>query len=171
MTEDMKMCIQCNYTYPSDMFHVRVHICEGCRGQNKIKRDETKKQWKLNNPDKVKAYQQKHNEMYADEIKERKKKYRQSEEGKAKIREYNQLVYHCELCDYDIKKCKKTQHEKSKNHQYFLQKSLNNEKLERPDKKEMYNGIEYFCCLKCKRKEINYEWYKHVSDEEHNKAG
>ena len=60
-------------------------------------------------------------------------------------------MYHCELCDEDIKKCKKTQHKKSQNHQYFLRRSLNGDKLERPDQREMYDGMEYFCCLKCKR--------------------
>ena len=171
MTADFKKCIQCGDDYPSDMFRVRVHICDGCREQNKMKRDETKKQWKLNNPDKVKGYRQKYVEENMDEIKEKRKQYRQSEEGQAKIREYNQKIYHCQLRDYDIKKCKKTQHEKSKNHQYFLQKSLDGEKLERPDKREMHYGIEYFCCLKCKRKEIYYDWYRHVSSEEHNKTG
>ena len=70
------------------MFHVRVRICDTCREQNKIKTDETKKQWKLNNPEKVKAYRQKTEEKYADEIKERKKKYKQSEAGRAKTQEY-----------------------------------------------------------------------------------
>ena len=79
-----------------------------------MKRDETKKQWKLNNPDKVKGYRQKYVEESMDEIKEKRKQYRQSEEGQAKIREYNQIIYHCELCDYDINKYKKPRHEKSK---------------------------------------------------------
>ena len=132
MTEDMKRCIQCNNTYSSDMFHVRVHICDGCREQNKLKRDETKRQWKLNNPEKVKAYQQKHRQEYADEIKERKNKYRQSEEGKAKIKEYQQIIYHCDICGYDIKKYKKSQHEKSKNHQELLQRNMTPENITEP---------------------------------------
>ena len=109
MTEDMKRCIRCNNTYSSDMFHVRVRICDGCREKNKIKTDETKKQWTLNNPEKVKAYRQKTEEQYADEIKERKKKYKQSEQD-----------------EHDIKKYKKSQHEKSKNHQERLQRNMTN---------------------------------------------
>ena len=70
------------------MFHVRVRICDTCREQNKIKTDETKKQWKLNNPEKVKAYRQKTEEKYADEIKERKNKYKQSQARRAKTQEY-----------------------------------------------------------------------------------
>ena len=58
MIEDLNKCIQCGNAYPSDMFRVKVHVCVGCRDQNKIKTEETKKQWKLNNPDKVKGYRQ-----------------------------------------------------------------------------------------------------------------
>ena len=84
----MKRCFRCNNTYSSDMFHVRVRICDGCREKNKVKTDENKKQWKFNNPEKVKAYRQKTEEKYADEIKERKKKYKQSQAGRAKTQEY-----------------------------------------------------------------------------------
>ena len=85
--------------------------------------------------------------------------------------DYRQHIHHCELCGYDIKKYKKSQHEKTKNHQYFLQKSLNNEELERPDRKTIEDGMEYFYCSKCKKRELNYNWYLHLCSEEHkNKA-
>ena len=132
MTEDMKRCIQCSNTYPSDMFHVRVRICDTCREQNKIQRDETKKQWKLNNPEKVKAYRQKTQDKYADEIKERKKKYKQSQAGRAKTQEYQKIIYHCDICGYDIKKYKKSRHEKSKKHLERLQRNMTNENLAEP---------------------------------------
>ena len=150
----MKTCKQCDNTYSSDLFKNRMKLCKYCREQTKIKNDENKKQWKLNNPEKVKEYRQKYEEENIDEIMERKKKWRESEKGKAKIQDYRQKVHYCELCDYEVKKEKKSQHEKSLNHQYFLQKSLNGEKLERPDEKELKNGVLWFRCLKCKKKEI-----------------
>ena len=128
--------------------------------------EETKK-LRLNNAEKKKAYDQKYREQNADKIRERNKQYRESERGQARLKEYQQIVYHCELCDYDVKKYKKSQHEKSKNHQYFLQKSLNNEELERPDRKEMCCGVEYFCCDRCKWQAMNYDWHLHVSSEMH----
>ena len=171
MSEDTKKCIQCDNTFSADMFSVRVRICDYCREQNRMKREDTKKRWKLNNAEKVRGYSQKYYAEHKQEINEQHKEYRQSEKGHATIKEYRErnkeIMYHCELCDYDIKRYKKSQHEKSKNHLYFLQKSLNNEKLERPDEKEMFDGIEYFCCLKCNKKEINYNWNLHLRDEEH----
>ena len=56
MTETMTTCIQCDTTYSSEMFSVRVRICDVCRENNKIKRIERQKQWNLNNPEKLKAY-------------------------------------------------------------------------------------------------------------------
>ena len=162
MTETIKTCIQCDNTYSSDMFSVRVRICDFCRENNKIKRIERQKQWKLNNPEKLKAYAQTYKNANADSIKEKKNQYSQ---------DYRQHTLHCELCGYDIKKYKKSQHEKTKNHQYFLQKSLNNEELERPDRKTIEDGMEYFYCSKCKKRELNYNWYLHLCSEEHkNKA-
>ena len=163
----MKTCKQCDNTYSSDLFKNRMKLCNYCREQNKIKNDETKKQWKLNNPERVKGYRKKYEEENVDDIKERKKKWRESEKGRATIQEYRQKVHYCELCDYEVKKEKKSQHEKSGNHQYFLQKSLNGEKLERPDEKELKNGVLWFRCLKCKKKEIYYAWSDHVSCEGH----
>ena len=87
-------------------------------------------------------------------LRKRKKQYRESEKGKATIQANMQKVYHCELCDYDIKREKKSQHEKSFNHEYFFQKSLNGEKLERPHEKEITNGVQWFRCFKCKKKHI-----------------
>ena len=171
MSEDMKKCIQCDNTFSADMFSVRVRICDYCREQNRMKREDTKKRWKLNNAEKVRGYSQKYLEKNKDEINEWKREYRQSEEGQAKIKEYHLIVYHCELCDYDIKRYKKSQHEKSANHLYFLEQSLENKKLERPDKKEMYYGKEYFCCLKCNKQELNYNWHLHLRNEEHKSKG
>ena len=71
MTETIKTCIQCNNTYSSEMFSVRVRICDVCRENNKIKRIERQKQWKLNNPEKLKAYAQTYKNANADSIKEK----------------------------------------------------------------------------------------------------
>ena len=118
----MKKCKQCDTTYSSDLFKNMIKLCDYCREQNKINNDETKKQWKLNNPERVKGYRKKYEEENIDEIKERKKKWRESEKGKATIQANRQKVHYCELCDYEVKKEKKSQHEKSLNHQYFYRK-------------------------------------------------
>ena len=52
----MKTCKQCGNTYSSDLFKNRMKLCNYCREQNKVKNDEAKKQWKLNNPERVKGY-------------------------------------------------------------------------------------------------------------------
>ena len=133
--------------------------CLSCREKRRVKTmSERKKLYWQNNKEMLQEKSKNYYAEHKQEINEQHKEYRQSEKGHATIKEYRErnkeIMYHCELCDYDIKRYKKSQHEKSKNHLYFLQKSLNNEKLERPDKKELFDGIEYFCCLKCKKKEL-----------------
>ena len=105
MTETMTTCIECDTTYSSEMFSVRVRICDVYRENNKIKRIERQKQWKSNNPEKLKAYAQTYKNANADSIREKKNQYSQ---------DYRQHIHHCELCGYDIKKYKKSQHEKTK---------------------------------------------------------
>ena len=163
----MKKCKQCDTTYSSDLFKNMIKLCDYCREQNKIKNDETKRQERINNPEKAREKNRRYRENHPDRIQEKNRKYRESEAGKATIQANRQTVHYCELCDYEVKKGKKSQHEKSGNHQYFLQKSLNCEKLERPDSKEIVNGVLWFKCLKCKKKEIYYAWCDHVSSEGH----
>ena len=177
-TRQCKFCLEEKPATMFGRFYYKMEFkdeCADCRKkritETAERKKERRKQWRQDNPEIMKERWQKYFAEHKHEIYERHKEYRQSEEGQAKNKEYRErhkeIMYHCELCDYDIKRYKKSQHEKSKNHLYFLQKSLNNEKLERPDEKEMFDGIEYFCCLKCNKKEINYNWNLHLRDEEH----
>ena len=118
----MKTCKQCGNTYSSDLFSKKVRMCNYCREQNSIKQAETKKRWRLNNADKVAETQRRYREHNPDQIKEKNRTHRESEAGKATIQANRQKVYHCELCDCDIEREKKSQHEKSRNHQYVYRK-------------------------------------------------
>ena len=145
---DKKYCSGCQSNRCVDFFTEPYKNCDKCR-------EKGRKNWHRQTVEQ------------RGEANERKKKWTESEKGKATIQANRQKVHYCELCDYEVKKEKKSQHEKSLNHQYFLQKSLNGEKLERPDEKELKNGVLWFRCLKCKKKEIYYAWCDHVSSERH----
>lgn len=120
----MKTCKQCNNTYSSDLFKIRIKLCEYCREQNKIKREETKKQWRLDNPEKVKEYQRKYREANVEQIKEMRRKYREKhlEQIKEKNRIYKQIEVDCEVCGWKVKKCRWSEHIKTATHKFNEEK-------------------------------------------------
>ena len=158
MTETMTTCIECDTTYSSEMFSVRVRICDVCRENNKTKRIERQKQWKSNNPEKLKAYAQTYKNANADSIKEKRTNTVKTTDNTFIIANYADMI---------LRSIRNRNTRKTKNHQYFLQKSLNNEELERPDRKKTEDGMEYFYCSKCKKRELNHNWYLHLCSEEH----
>ena len=67
-----------------------------------------------------------YHQNYRDRINARKKLYRENNKDKLKEaqQEYRKKMYHCPLCNYEIKFYKKSQHEKSQIHQNHLKQKL-----------------------------------------------
>ena len=97
-------------------------------------------------------------------------KYR---EKNARYREkIKDIVITCPVCNYDIKKYKKAQHEKSQFHQDNLARQLNPdmEALPEPDKIRVINGKEQYYCYACKCSTICWFWKNHVQQQSHIEA-
>ena len=82
---------------------------------------------------------------------------------KASRIKYQEEIIRCPVCNYDIKKYKKIQHEKSLIHKYYLE----NKNPELPDKKQMLNGKEYFHCASCNVNILPCMWVAHLLEKEH----
>ena len=78
-----------------------------------------------------------------------------------------ETVITCPVCNYDIKKYKKSQHEKSLIHKYYSEKKLNNEEPERPDKIHILEGNEHFHCATCNVNVLPCMWVAHLLDTFH----
>ena len=79
-------------------------------------------------------------------------------------------VVTCPVCNYDIKKYKQAQHEKSQTHQYYLQ-NLNDPDFEKdvpkPDKIRVVDGKEHYVCNKCNSGMIACMWARHFNKPPH----
>ena len=79
-------------------------------------------------------------------------------------------VVTCPVCNYEIKKYKQAQHEKSQTHQYYLQK-LNDPDFEKdvpkPDKIRVIDGKEHYMCNKCNSGMIACMWARHFNKPPH----
>ena len=82
----MKTCKQSGNTYSSDLFKNRMKLCNYCREQNKIKNDETKKQWKLNNPERVKGYRKNTKKIILMKLRKGKRNGEKARKGKQKYK-------------------------------------------------------------------------------------
>ena len=122
---DTERCYKCKKEKESD----KHKCCSKCREYLKAyfyrNRERMNEQRKLNhekNKEQDRAYWQEYKQNNRDKISERKKHYRESNKEKLKEarQEYMKKIYHCPLCNYDIKLYKKAQHEKSQTHQNNL---------------------------------------------------
>ena len=76
------------------------------------------------------------------------------------------------MCSYDIKKYKKSQHEKSKFHQDNLARQLNPdaEALPEPDEIKVVDGKKTYYCYACKCSMMCLAWKNHVEQQTHIEA-
>ena len=106
---------------------------------------------------------------------EAKKEYQRCKrEGIEKVKElktkFEMKNHWCEICNYEIRLCKKAQHEKSLYHLDRLNRKEHPEKYEneeKPDDKTMIDGREYFQCYKCKLAILSSNWHKHILTKDH----
>ncbi len=90
----------------------------------------------------------------------KKKKYRDNNQEKIKEynKVYNQKSYMCFVCNLEVKVQKKTQHEQTVSHQYYLQFFENNEEPRKPDKIETIDGRIIYHCFACKCSTWQNSW-------------
>ena len=77
-------------------------------------------------------------------------------------RKYAEHTYICPLCKIEIKTKRKTTHEKSVGHQYYLQQHEKNEEPEKPDVIYLHNGVRHFMCFGCKTCCVESMWGSHM---------
>ena len=104
--------------------------------------------------EKAQRRQQRHKER----LNEQKEEYHANNPEKVKERRHNRFnrikdeVVTCPVCNYETKKYKQAQREKSQTHQYCLQK-LNNpdfvKNVPKPDIIRLIDGKEHYMCNKC----------------------
>ena len=78
-----------------------------------------------------------------------------------KRRQDRQPSYICSLCKFEVKQCRKTSHERSVGHQYYLQQFNKNEEPRKPDKIEIIDGIPMYCCFSCRSIVPQNVWGSH----------
>ena len=79
-------------------------------------------------------------------------------------------MHFCEVCNYEIKLCKKNQHEGTNYHLDRLERKEHPENFEdeeQPDSKSIIHDKEYFQCYKCKLAILSTNWKKHCLTKEH----
>ena len=80
-------------------------------------------------------------------------------------------VYTCPICDYEIKKYKKGQHEKGVGHQYLLELKERGEEMQKPDKISIdKDGVEWYECFLCKSAMLKNAWASHLVSSHHIKC-
>ena len=125
---NIQKCCKCKREKESDEHKCCSKCREYFREYHYKNRDKKNEQRKLNHQKNIehdKAMWQEYYQNNRDKISERKKHYRENNKEKLKEaqQEYMKKIYHCPLCDYDIKLYKKAQHEKSQTHQNNLKQT------------------------------------------------
>ena len=77
-------------------------------------------------------------------------------------RKYAENTYTCPLCKFEIKTKRKSTHEKSVGHQYYLQQHEKNEEPEKPDVITIHNGVKHFMCFGCRISTDESGWGSHM---------
>ena len=83
---------------------------------------------------------------------------------------YNLKKCYCDICEYEIRACKKKQHERSDYHKDRLRRQEHPEEYEneeQPDWKRFIDGKEFFQCDKCCCGVMSSQWSMHCSSPEH----
>ena len=151
--EGRRYCSKCQIMQKIEKFEENYKTCNVCRekakryGQtHKQQIAEQKREYRAQNPEKVKEWRRNHLNKIKDE------------------------VVMCPVCNYEIKKYKQAQHQKSQTHQYYLQK-LNYPDFEKdvpkPDKIREINGKEHYCCNTCRSSYLPPMWSRHFNKPPH----
>ena len=77
---------------------------------------------------------------------------------------------YCEICEYEVRLCKKKQHEQSDYHKDRQRRKEHPEEYEneeQPDWKRYIDGKEFFQCDKCKCSVMSSQWNAHCISPEH----
>ena len=85
---------------------------------------------------------------------------------------YKLRNYYCEVCKYELRLCKKSQHEQTLYHQDRLRRKEHPEEFEneeKPDRIRFQDGKEYFKWNKCKSGVMSSLWGRHCATLEHQK--
>ena len=154
MTEiDKKKCGKCQGMKEIELFEKGYRTCNTCRENSK-------------------RYQERHREQ----ISIQKKEYR--EQNKEAIQEKNRKqflknkdeIISCPVCNCDIKKYKKSQHEKSQTHQRNIKKledpDFEND-LPKPDLIKIVDGKEHYYCHACRNGMLACMWRSHCEKPYH----
>ena len=158
MDTTKQYCKGCQNNRTLDKFTEGLKTCDRCRAKQ-LRRyhknpeyfHEKNKEWKQNNPEKVK-------------------------EASARAREKaSDKRYYCPLCEYDVQLCKKSQHEKGTCHQENVRKQTHPEEFENEDEPDSKyydsEGRKFYSCTACRCNNIfPYQWRPHIRSEEHKHA-
>ena len=151
--EGRKYCSKCQIMQKLEKFEENYKTCNVCRekgkryGQtHKQQIAEQKRDYRAHNPEKVKEWRQNHFNKIKD------------------------AVVTCPVCNYEIKKYKQAQHEKSQTHLYFMQKLTDpdfEKDVPKPDKIREINGKEHYCCYTCRSSYLPQMWSRHFNKPPH----
>ena len=99
---DKKYCSGCQRNRRVKFFTEPYTNCDKCRekGRNKWHRQTVERR---------------------DEVNERRREYRKSEEVKAREKAYKQQTYRCDVCNCEVRTCNKARHEKTDKHKDKLE--------------------------------------------------
>ena len=110
-------------------------------------------------------------------IEDKKEYHRCKQEGIERVKEVKEPKvkfvlrnYYCSICEYDVRLCKKTQHEQTDYHKDRMRRKEHPEEFENeeaPEWKNIIHGKEFFHCSKCKLGVISSQWGRHCASIEH----
>ena len=78
--------------------------------------------------------------------------------------------HYCQICEYNVRLCKKTQHEQSDYHKDRERRKEHPEEYEneeKPDWKRFFDGKEFFHCNRCGCTVMSSQWGRHCASLEH----
>lgn len=160
-----KTCSRCKRSKEVQEFQGENRLCDICLEQCKKYRED--------NDEKIKQREKEYRMNNQEQIAQKKREYRHEHRDRINARNRENLarikddIFTCPVCNYDIKKYKKAQHEKSLAHKYYSEKKLNNEEPEQPDKIQILCGKEHFHCATCNVNTLPCMWVAHLFDKFH----
>lgn len=93
----------------------------------------------------------------------KKNKEKNAEMRKERFQKMKHEVYKCPICDYEIKKYNKGQHERGVGHKHLVELKERGEEPEKPEKIITdKDGIERLKCGTCKLDLLKSEWASHL---------
>ena len=123
----------------------------------------TKQNYYRRNPEKYAEYKKQFRENCPEQYKEQCRR-----QMKAYMEKVTDVMITCPVCNYSIKKYKKSQHEQSKFHQDSLRRQEHLEEYEeenKPDERVVLDDLEYDYCYCCNFHVRPWEWRWHIEEE------